>query len=69
MPDLEGTWRFWCDLIMIELSALQEAQTREHGSADFRTAAYADGAVFSDDRMLVRRQTGIAGRRWARGRI
>ena len=36
MPDLAGTWRLWCDLIMTELSVLQEAQMREHGSADFR---------------------------------
>ncbi|MSP00129.1 MAG: amidase [Acetobacteraceae bacterium] len=36
VPDLAGTWRLWCDLIMTELSVLQEAQMREHGSADFR---------------------------------
>jgi Amidase len=36
LPDLAGTWRLWCDLIMTELSVLQEAQMREHGSADFR---------------------------------
>ena len=36
VPDLTGTWRLWCDLIMTELSVLQEAQMREHGSADFR---------------------------------
>jgi amidase len=38
LPDLAGTWRLWCDLIMTELSVLQEAQIREHGSADFRQA-------------------------------
>ena len=36
VPDLAGTWRLWCDLIMTELSVLQEAQMREHGRADFR---------------------------------
>jgi amidase len=36
LPDLTGTWRLWCDLIMTELSVLQEAQMRELGSADFR---------------------------------
>ena len=35
VPDLEGTWKLWCDLIMTELSALQETQMRELGSADF----------------------------------
>ena len=36
VPDLTGTWRLWCDLIMTELSVLQEAQMRAHGSAEFR---------------------------------
>ena len=36
VPDLTGTWRLWCNLIMTELSVLQEAQMRELGSADFR---------------------------------
>src|SRR5437763_8459416 len=36
LPDLTGTWKLWCDLIMTELSVLQEAQMRELGSADFR---------------------------------
>jgi Asp-tRNA(Asn)/Glu-tRNA(Gln) amidotransferase A subunit family amidase len=36
VPDLTGTWKLWCDLIMTELSVLQEAQMRELGSADFR---------------------------------
>ena len=35
VPDLGGTWKLWCDLIMTELSVLQEAQMREFGSADF----------------------------------
>src|SRR5215469_3044811 len=29
LPDLTGTWKLWCDLIMTELSVLQEAQMRE----------------------------------------
>ena len=36
VPDLSGTWRLWCDLIMTELSVLQEAQMREYGGADLR---------------------------------
>ena len=36
LPDLNGTWKLWCDLIMTELSELQEAQMRELGSADFQ---------------------------------
>jgi amidase len=36
VPDLTGTWKLWCDLIMTELSTLQEAQMREFGSADFK---------------------------------
>jgi amidase len=36
VPDLTGTWHLWCDLIMTELSVLQEAQMRELGSANFR---------------------------------
>jgi amidase len=36
VPDLTGTWKLWCDLIMTELSVLQEAQMREFGSADFK---------------------------------
>jgi amidase len=35
LPDLAGTWQLWCDLIMTELSVLQEAQMRELGSAEF----------------------------------
>ena len=36
LPDLAGTWKLWCDLIMTELSMLQEAQMRELGSVDFK---------------------------------
>jgi amidase len=36
VPDLAGTWKLWCDIIMTELAVLQQAQMREHGSADFR---------------------------------
>ncbi len=35
-PDLDGTWKLWCDLLMTELSVLQEAQMRDCGSAEFR---------------------------------
>jgi amidase len=35
VPDLAGTWKLWCDLIMTELSVLQEAQMRAVGSGDF----------------------------------
>jgi amidase len=35
VPDLNGTWKIWCDLIMTELAVLQEKQMRELGSADF----------------------------------
>jgi amidase len=35
LPELAGTWHLWCDLIMTELSVLQEAQMRELGSVEF----------------------------------
>ena len=35
VPDLSGTWKLWCDLIMTELSVMQEVQMRQLGSADF----------------------------------
>jgi amidase len=35
LPDLAGTWHLWCDLIITELSMLQETQMRELGSAEF----------------------------------
>jgi amidase len=36
LPDLADTWKLWCNLIMTELSVLQEAQMRALGSADFK---------------------------------
>jgi amidase len=36
VPDLDGTWKLWCDLIMTELAVLQEAQMRQTGSDDFK---------------------------------
>jgi amidase len=36
LPDLSRTWKLWCDLIMTELSVLQETQMRELGSAEFQ---------------------------------
>jgi amidase len=38
LPDLDGTWKLWSDLIFTELTVLQEATMRQHGSADFITA-------------------------------
>lgn len=35
LPDLAGTWKLWCDLILTELSILQGPQMRELGSAEF----------------------------------
>lgn len=35
LPDLNGTWQLWADLIMTELHVLQEKLMREVGSADF----------------------------------
>jgi amidase len=35
VPDLAGTWQLWCDLIMTELSVLQETQMRELGTMEF----------------------------------
>jgi amidase len=35
LPDLDGTWKLWSDLIFTELTVLQEATMRQHGSADF----------------------------------
>ena len=56
VPDLGGTWKLWCDLIMTELSVLQEAQMRDFGSADFgrtldgflKMAAHTCSAYVSD---------------------
>ena len=36
VPDLDGVWQLWCNLIMTELSALQETQMRQVGSQDFQ---------------------------------
>ncbi len=36
VPDLQEVWQLWCNLIMTELSALQEAQMRQVGSQDFQ---------------------------------
>jgi amidase len=35
VPDLNGTWKLWCDLIMTELHVLQEKVMRETGGKDF----------------------------------
>lgn len=35
LPDLNGVWQLWCDLIMTELRVLQEEQMRAVTSADF----------------------------------
>lgn len=35
VPDLNGTWQLWCDLIMTELHVLQEKTMREVGGKDF----------------------------------
>jgi amidase len=36
LPDLAGTWKLWCDLIMTELSVMQETQMRQLGSSEFQ---------------------------------
>jgi amidase len=38
LPDLDGTWKLWSDLIFTELTVLQEATMRQHGSPDFIAA-------------------------------
>lgn len=35
LPDLNGVWQLWCDLIMTELQVLQEDQMRAATSGDF----------------------------------
>ncbi|MCA0316807.1 MAG: amidase family protein [Proteobacteria bacterium] len=35
VPDLDGTWKLWCDLIMTELHVLQEKVMRQTGGKDF----------------------------------
>ncbi|WP_439573099.1 amidase family protein [Phreatobacter sp.] len=37
VPDLDGTWRLWCDLIMTEMHVLQEKQMRQVASDGFKT--------------------------------
>jgi amidase len=38
LPDLDGTWKLWCDLISTEMEVLQEKAMRQYGSADFMKA-------------------------------
>lgn len=38
VPDLNGTWQLWCDLISTEMSTLQLRQMREVGSSDLNGA-------------------------------
>ena len=38
LPDLDGTWKLWSDLNFTELTVLQEATMRQHGSPDFIAA-------------------------------
>ena len=38
VPDLDGTWQLWADLILTELAVLQKAQMWEVGSDRFKTA-------------------------------
>ena len=38
VPDLDGTWRLWADLLLTELVVLQKAQMWEVGSDRFKTA-------------------------------
>ena len=35
VPDIDGTWRLWCDLISTEINTLQIGQMRALGSAPF----------------------------------
>jgi amidase len=35
VPDLDGAWQLWCDLIMTELHVLQEKLMRQAGGKDF----------------------------------
>ena len=35
VPDLDGTWRLWCDLISTEIATVQVQQMRELGSPPF----------------------------------
>jgi amidase len=38
LPDLDGTWQLWADLILTELAILQKAQMWEVGSEGFKRA-------------------------------
>ncbi len=38
LPDINGTWQLWCDLISTEMEVLQEAAMRQYGSTDFMKA-------------------------------
>ncbi len=38
VPDLDGTWKIWADLILTELAVLQKAQMWEVGSDRFKAA-------------------------------
>jgi hypothetical protein len=58
VPDLPGTRRLWCDLIIV--GASRGGDARAGGD---RIVAYADGAVFSDDRILSVCET-ADGHRW-----
>ncbi|WP_367272255.1 amidase family protein [Phreatobacter sp.] len=54
VPDLDGTWKLWCDLIMTELHVLQEKVMRQTGGKDFvqtmegflKTATMLDGEAY-----------------------
>ncbi len=68
LPDLDGTWRLWCDLIMTELAVLQEEQMRTLGSAEFgrtldgflKMATILDGRGYME---AIARRSGVL-RRW-----
>ena len=38
LPDLNGTWQIWSDLISTEMAVLQEQAMRQHGSEAFNNA-------------------------------
>jgi len=38
LPDLDGTWQIWSDLISTEMAVLQEQAMRQHGSDAFNNA-------------------------------
>jgi amidase len=49
LPDLNGVWQLWCDLIMTELRVLQEDQMRAATSADFNKTL--DGVLAFSNRL------------------